>query len=37
VIGANTLLISDGKALGVYVGSPGRRVREIDPFDGVSL
>jgi carbonic anhydrase/acetyltransferase-like protein (isoleucine patch superfamily) len=37
LIGANTLLSCDGKALGVYMGSPGRRVREIDPCSGVCV
>jgi sugar O-acyltransferase (sialic acid O-acetyltransferase NeuD family) len=37
LIGANTLLSCDGKALGVYLGSPGRRVREIDPSVGVCV
>ena len=37
LIGANTLLIGDAKALGVYLGSPGRRVKEIDPSTGVCV
>lgn len=37
LIGAQALLLTDASDLGVYYGSPARRVRAVDPLLGVTL
>lgn len=37
ILGAQSLLLQDAHDLGLYLGSPARRVRDLDPAIGVTL